>query len=315
MQWVEVTIRTTTLGSEAMSQVLFDEGVTGVSIEDMADVENLRTRHDEWDYMDEDIFSEHGNVVYVRGYFMRQPSTDQLVNRIMEKVVEITENAEEGFDVGLGEVLVKMVEEEDWSESWKQYYKPIEVGDRLVVKPEWEDYENREGRVVVELDPGAAFGTGQHETTLMCLELGEQYVRENDEVLDIGCGTGILGISAVMLGAKHALCIDRDEIAVSAGKRNARLNYCDDRVELRLGDLAKGVKGKYDVIFANIVADVIIEFLPAAKKLMNKNAHIIASGIIRDRESDVLKAAESCGLVVGKRLEQGEWIALVLQKK
>ena len=196
MQWVEVTIRTTTLGSEAMSQVLFDEGVTGVSIEDMADVENLRTRHDEWDYMDEDIFSEHGNVVYVRGYFMRQPSTDQLVNRIMEKVVEITENAEEGFDVGLGEVLVKMVEEEDWSESWKQYYKPIEVGDRLVVKPEWEDYENREGRVVVELDPGAAFGTGQHETTLMCLELGEQYVRENDEVLDIGCGTGILGISA-----------------------------------------------------------------------------------------------------------------------
>lgn len=315
MQWVEVTIRTTTLGSEAMSQVLFDEGVTGVSIEDMADVENLRTRHDEWDYMDEDIFSEHGNVVYVRGYFMRQPSTDQLVNRIMEKVVEITENAEEGFDVGLGEVLVKMVEEEDWSESWKQYYKPIEVGDRLVVKPEWEDYENREGRVVVELDPGAAFGTGQHETTLMCLELGEQYVRENDEVLDIGCGTGILGISAVMLGAKHALCIDRDEIAVSAGKRNARLNYCDDRVELRLGDLAKGVKGKYDVIFANIVADVIIEFLPAAKKLMNKNAHIIASGIIRDRESDVLKAAESCGLAVGKRLEQGEWVALVLQKK
>ena len=315
MQWVEVTIRTTTLGSEAMSQVLFDEGVTGVSIEDMADVESLRTRHDEWDYMDEDIFQEHGNVVYVRGYFMRQPSTDQLVNRIMEKVVEITENAEEGFDVGLGEVLVKMVEEEDWSESWKQYYKPIEVGRRLVVMPEWEEYEYPDARVIVELDPGAAFGTGQHETTLMCLELGERYIQENDEVLDIGCGTGILGISAVMLGAKHALCIDRDEIAVSAGKRNARLNNCDDRVELRLGDLAKGVRGKYDLIFANIVADVIMEHLPSAKKLMNRNAHIIVSGIIKDREQDVIAAVEKCGLQVLERMEQGEWVAFSLQKK
>lgn len=312
MQWVELTIRTTTQGADAMAQVLMDEGITGVSIEDAADLQLYRRKSDEWDYIDETIFADHGDVVYVKGYIAMEKEVQGAINRIMERAAQIAEMDEPGFDAGAGDVLVKLVQDEDWAENWKQYYKPFTVGEKLAVKPCWEDYDAK-GRTVVELEPGAAFGTGQHETTLMCLSLCEQYVTPESLVLDIGCGTGILGIAAVKLGAKFATSVDRDEVAVSACKHNAELNGCLASMEVIEGNLADKVRGKYDLIFANIVADAVISLLPQAKKLMAKGAAIVCSGIILDREDDVLQAAQVLGLCVDDRRNRGEWVALAFK--
>ena len=312
MQWVELTIRTTTQGADAMAQVLMDEGIAGVSIEDAADLQLYRRKSDEWDYIDETIFADHGDVVYVKGYIAMEKKVYGAINSIMERAARIAEMDEPGFDPGAGEVLVKLVQDEDWAENWKQYYKPFTVGERLAVKPCWEAYD-APGRTVVELEPGAAFGTGQHETTLMCLSLCERYVTPDSLVLDIGCGTGILGIAAVKLGAQFATSVDRDEVAVSACKHNAALNGCLDRMEVLEGNLADKVHGKYDLIFANIVADAVIALLPQAKHLMAKGATIVCSGIILEREADVLQAAQAQGLCVDARCNRGEWVALALK--
>ena len=314
MQWVEVTIRTNTMGAELMSQVLLDEGITGTSIEDHHDVEQYRRKSDEWDYVDENIFADHGDEVYVKGYIAMEAEVYGRVGRIMNRVADLVDMMEEqGVDVGRGEVLVSMVADEDWEENWKQYYKPFDVGARLSVTPCWEPYDAGE-RVLVQLEPGAAFGTGQHETTLMCLELCQLYAKPEAKVLDVGCGTGILGIAAVALGAAHALEVDRDEVAVHAAQHNAQLNDLSERVTCMEGNLADAVKGKYDLIFANIVADAVIALLPAAKKLMARGATLIASGIILDRETDVIEAVKHCGLRVADRRNRGEWIALAIQK-
>ena len=169
--------------------------------------------------------------------------------------------------------------------------------------------------MLVQLEPGAAFGTGQHETTLMCLELCQLYLKQDAKVLDVGCGTGILGIAAVMLGAHNALEVDRDEVAVNAARHNAQLNHLTaEQVICMEGNLADAVKGKYDLIFANIVADAVITLLPTAKKLMARGASMIASGIILDREADVNEAVKRCGLKVVDRRNRGEWVALAIQK-
>ena len=311
MRWVEVTVCTTSAGADAMSEMLMEHGVTGVSIEDRADVEMMQRRDDEWDYIDENIFSSLNGLVHVKAYLQENGNEQEKVASIRRRAMEIANDPLLDGDFGGGEVYTCSIADEDWSENWKKYYQPFNVGNRLAVRPCWLEYEP-ENRAVIELEPGAAFGTGLHETTLMCLQLCDSLATEGIRALDIGCGTGILAIGALLLGAQSALLVDRDEVAVAAARHNIERNRCTDRAIVWQGDLADGVDGKYDLIFANIVADAVIRLLPDAKNLLAEGGSIITSGIILEREQDVARAAEANGLVISERLNKGEWVALRL---
>lgn len=309
MRWIEVSIETTSEGADAMAEVLFGFGVSGVSIEDPNDIELYKRKSDEWDYLDESIFCDQNGVTFVKGYLT--PENAGFVDLIRSEAKRVATLPDLMVSFGTGNVSTREVMDEDWAENWKQYYHPFIVGRNLAVTPCWEDFE-APGRIVVRMEPGAAFGSGQHETTLMCLTLLDKVISDGDSVLDIGCGTGILGICAVCMGASEALLIDRDEIAVSAARHNAALNRVEDLVIVKKGDLADCVDGQYDIVFANIVADAVIALLPDMHRLLTENGCLIASGIIADREDDVIRAANAQGLSVDTHLRQGEWIALLL---
>lgn len=311
MQWIEITIHTTTSGADAMANVFFQLGISGVSIEDAADIALYQRESIEWDYIDETIFAGRNGDVRVKAYIQNEPNAARLVEAVRQKAQQVA--AVPGFDAGPGTVETRTLEEEDWSENWKQYYKPFTVGERLAVTPYWEPYDNADGRTVVTLEPGAAFGTGQHETTYLCLDLCQQYVRPGIRVLDVGCGTGILGIAAVQLGAGECLAVDRDEVAVAACRHNAALNDCQARVKPVQGNLADQAEGTYELVFANIVADAVIALLPEAKRHLAAEGTLIASGIILEREQDVLAAARAQGFAVKDRRAKGEWVALALE--
>ena len=311
MQWIEITIHTNTNGADAMADVFFSLGIAGVSIEDAADIALYQRESNDWDYIDESIFANRGGDVRVKAYIQDEPHAPAILEAVRQKAKAVADTP--GFDAGPGTVETQSLQEEDWSENWKQYYKPFTVGEKLAVTPDWEPYTADDGRCVVTLEPGAAFGTGQHETTYLCLDLCQRYVRPGARVLDVGCGTGILVIAAVLLGAKDCLAVDRDEVAVSACRHNVALNHCEGRVTPVHGNLADQAEGPYDLIFANIVADAVIALLPDAKRLLAENGTIIASGIILDRENDVWQAAKALGLSVKQRQNKGEWVALALE--
>ena len=200
--------------------------------------------------------------------------------------------------------------EQDWAEDGKKYYKPFRAGERLVIKPSWEPYEEKEGDLVLELDPGMAFGTGTHETTFMCMEQLEKYVKPGCKAIDVGCGSGILGLAAAKLGAGDVLAIDLDELAVKVAKENTEKNHLTDRVRVVHGDLLKQREEQADVIVANIIADVICALCGPVKRHLLPGGVFICSGIIREREDDVQCALAEAGYTVCNRLAKGEWVCL-----
>ena len=205
--------------------------------------------------------------------------------------------------------------EEDWANNWKKYFKPLPVGEKILICPSWEQTDNPDGRAILSIDPGMAFGTGGHDTTRLVLETLEKYVTEGVDFLDVGCGSGILSIAACLLGAGRALGIDIDALAVKTAIENGELNgLTAPKYEIRLGDLARDVDGKFPVIAANIVADAIIMLSPAIPALLAEDGVYIVSGIIDTREQDVLAALDKCGFSVTERHEHGGWICLVTKK-
>ena len=206
------------------------------------------------------------------------------------------------------------IEDTDWNENWKKYFHAIEIGEKLAVVPSWEKYENAQNRTVLNIDPGAAFGTGTHATTSLCLELLQDYVEESTKVLDIGCGSGILALSSILLGADSAVGVDIDAQSVKTAKENAVINNISEKTEFFVGDLTDKVSGKYNVVCANIVADVIIRLLPDAALFMAEDAVLIISGIIDIRKDDVLEAVEQNGFKVSKERYKDNWCAFVIEK-
>jgi ribosomal protein L11 methyltransferase len=202
------------------------------------------------------------------------------------------------------------VREEDWANSWKAYYKPVRVSERIVIKPTWEDYPSSPGELVIELDPGMAFGTGTHPTTVMCIKLLEKIIQGGETVFDIGTGSGVLAVTAAKLGAQAVKAVDIDEIAVKAASENVILNDVSDVVEVMTGNLLDRVQGQADIVVANIVADVIIKVCPDAVKAVRKGGQFIASGIIDTRKEDVLAAVQKNGLVIMEVCQEGDWVSL-----
>ena len=234
-----------------------------------------------------------------------------IVTYIEEKVNEIKEL---GINVGEGKVESEVKYEKDWADTWKQYYKPVLVGERIVVKPIWEEYEPKGNELVVELDPGMAFGTGTHETTRMCIQALERYVNEDATVFDVGCGSGILTIAAAKLGAKLSVGVDLDPVAVESSKENVTYNKLNN-IEILEGNLVEVIDGKADVVVANILAEIICILTDDVKRVLKDNGIFITSGIIHDRVEMVCEKLEATGFEVIEKNRDGEWNCIVAKLK
>ncbi|WP_296971249.1 50S ribosomal protein L11 methyltransferase [Tepidanaerobacter sp. EBM-38] len=306
MNWVEIKVKTTTEAIEAVSNIFYEAGVAGVVIEDPKIY--LRP-HDpeEWDYLDipEGLDFE---VAQVTGYLIEDSSLAERTQAIRDRISELPSY---GLDIGKGEVVLTTISETDWSSAWKKYYKPTHIGKNIVVKPSWEVYKPERDEIVVELDPGMAFGTGTHETTMLCLEILEKYIKNGITVIDVGCGSGILSIASGKLGAEQVLAIDRDENAVRIARENIKRNDLETCVRAIKGDKLQNINFKADIIVANIIADVIIDLSKDVALCLKDNGVFIASGIIKDRKLSVIEALEKNGFDLVEQFEKGEWVALV----
>ena len=313
MNWMEYTVLTTTEGSELISQVLEDAGSNGTMIEDKNDVAANQRPEGRWDIIDEAIAERIGDDVKVTGYF---EVDDRLPDRLafIESELRRLKGMDLGMDLGKLETLRHDVAEEDWTESWKAAFKPFRLGAHMVVRPSWEAVDLQPGDHEIEIDPGMAFGTGSHETTGMCVELVEKYVRPGDRVIDIGTGTGILAIAAAHMGAKPVLATDLDAVAVRVAAENARINGFGDVIETRCGDLLEVVDESADVVIANIIADVIIMLAAPVRPHIADGGVFICSGIAANRRQDVLDALETAGYAVLDVLDEGEWCAIAARK-
>ncbi|MBF7082607.1 50S ribosomal protein L11 methyltransferase [Desulfallas sp. Bu1-1] len=302
-RWLEIFVFCSRETVEAVANIMNEAGSGGVVIEDPAlIVEYLSKGNAETLSPLLKVPPERETVV--KGYYLCDCSVSDRLEEISRRLGEL------GVRWRTGEVR-----DEDWVNSWRAYYKPLKVGKRLVVKPSWEDYTAGAGEIVIDMDPGMAFGCGTHETTAACLELLEELVRGGEEVYDVGTGSGILAVAAALLGARRVTAVDIDELAVRTARENAERNGVSDRVAVVQGNLLNNLAGPgADLVVANIIADVIIRLAPGAAAALKPGGRLIASGIIRERAGEVCQALLCAGLEPERELAKGEWVALVNRK-
>lgn len=325
MKWLEVSVTTTQQMSDAVSDLLLELGSNGV---EMVDPEAFRQvqRDNAWlDYTDEGFLDQYGDDVVVRGYFQDGRDPEALRAELLAALGAMGRDGAAGNESAAGmnlpvsgsasnastQVIVVVRDDSEWKDVWKDYYKPFELAPGFIVKPSWEEYDPKPGETILELDPGMAFGTGTHETTRMCAEFAVAVTRPGDVVLDVGCGTAILGITAAKCGASRVLAIDVDDAAVRTARENVSRNAVADRVEVVHGVLDDVVPLPCDVLLVNIIADVIIQLAPAFRAYMAPDAEIVLSGIIRDRQADVVAAMERENFFMRAEKTMGEWVAMV----
>jgi len=314
MQWCEAVVHTTTEGSDIVSELLMRLGAVGTEIIDRADVPDPDKPGVYWELYDKKLLENMPEDVLVKGWFAQDEHTHDVLGNVRQQLSELLQS-DFGLDLGTLTLDMQNVADEDWSENWKKYYKPFRIGSHLVVKPTWEPYTARKGDLVIELDPGMAFGTGTHETTNMCMQLPEKHLSSGLRVMDVGTGSGILAIAAARLGATDILAIDIDPDAVKVAKENVALNGVEKQVRVVVGDLCKSEAMPCELAVANIVADAICMLAGPLTRHLVKDGLLICSGIIREREQDVLAAAKEAGYTVYDRIEKGEWVALCLRNE
>lgn len=308
--WVEIKIKTTTEAVEAITNILFENGAQGAMIEDPKDFLFQKAHEYDWDYVEEDVFNTDDENVYIKTYISEE---NDVVTFIESIKIRISELRNFGIDIGAGEIYTDNVNEEDWANNWKKYYKPTKIGNSIVIKPEWEEYSPSEGDLVIHMDPGMAFGTGNHETTSMCIENLEKYVSEKSTVFDIGCGSGILGIVASKLGAKNVVGIDIDEMAVKVANENIQKNNVQDTMTAIAGNMTDKIEegAKADIVVANIIADIIMKMSGDVRKLLKDDGIFISSGIILAKVDEVLENLKDNGFEVVDVIKKGEWSCIV----
>ncbi|ATD54696.1 50S ribosomal protein L11 methyltransferase [Clostridium chauvoei] len=309
--WIEVRVITKSEALEPISGIFYGLDCKGVAIEDPNDILGREQGPLTWDFADINVLEHKGTVAVVKAYFAEEDNIEEILVYINEKIKELKDM---GIDVGEGKVENEKMFEEDWANNWKKYYKPTKVGSKIVVKPTWEDYETKNDELLVELDPGMAFGTGTHETTRMCIQALERYVKEDSTVFDVGCGSGILAISAAKLGAKLAVGVDLDPVAVESAKENVNFNNLDN-IEILYGNLVEVIDGKADIVVANIIAEIICILTEDVKRVIKEGGYFITSGIIHDRVEMVTKKLEETGFEVLEINKDGEWNCIVAKLK
>lgn len=307
-EWLEVSIITTSEAVEAVNGILYNTDVKGVSIEDPNDIEFKKKHPGDWDYFDETLLKVKDGTT-IKAYYKEDENFNEYIEYIKKSIDNLSEF---GIDKGAGVVTVNTVNEADWENNWKKYYKPTKVGARAVVKPIWEDYKKEDYELVVELDPGMAFGTGTHETTRMCVQALERYVKNDLTVFDIGTGSGILAITAAKLNAKKVIGVDLDTVAVDSAKQNVKYNDINN-IEIIHGNLMEVIDGKANIVVANIIADIIMLLTPDVLKFLEKGGYFISSGIIKDRAEEVIDTLKKNRFDILEVNNQGEWICIVAQ--
>ncbi|SFQ07890.1 ribosomal protein L11 methyltransferase [Lachnospiraceae bacterium XBB1006] len=316
MKWKEFTIKTTTMAEELVCNMLYERGITSVEI-----IDNVPLTKEEVEEMYIDIEAElppdEGDGA-VRFYLEEDADEKQMLDSVKEGLQELAEF----MDIGEGSIVTSETEDVDWINNWKEFFKPFYLDD-ILIKPHWEAIpQGAKYRALIEIDPGTSFGTGQHETTQLCIRGLEKYMKEEDAVLDLGCGSGILSVIALKLGAKHAVLTDIDPICEQAAIDNMEMNHLTkDMYDIHIGNLIDDEKlqqtvgeNAYDVVLANILADVIIPMAPAAYRAVKRGGTFITSGIIDFKEDAVKEALTAAGFTIKEVNHMGEWVGIIAEK-
>ena len=315
MQYVELTIHTTTEASEIISDIMWNYTDYGVTICDRADIIALQTAKETtfWDYIDDELTEDKNCDVLVKCY-IAETDAPKMIADILKDIQDAKERSQGAIPFGTLEETKRTVDGDDWINVWKKHFRPIHLG-KIVVVPEWIEYTPSADEKVVLLDSNMAFGTGEHETTSMCVELMQEYVSPDTVCIDVGCGSGILGISAIKLGAPKAYLTDIDPIAVDSALHNSQLNGVAEKTVVAHSNLLDNTDVQGDVVFANITGEVLKLLAPSMPKNLKKDGVLILSGIIESRLEMVKTAYEEVGLEVLSQVQKGEWFALVLRHK
>lgn len=319
MEWIEVFVAVSQTGLEPIAGLLYECGLTGLMISDEADFQEfLEAPNRDWDYVADELVEEKQKLETGITFFLRDNlyGREQLAQ--IKSALSVIQEQEKELDLGSLEMTMKNVQEEDWANNWKKYFKPFPVGEKIMIKPSWEELTEATDKVVLKIDPGHIFGTGTHETTQLCMELIETYLKKDDVVLDIGCGSGILSIASLLLEAKEADAVDIDpnamEIAYENSDRNdiprEKYHVCAGNI-LEDETLHQKYSGKkYDMVEANIVADVIIALTKKVPDYIKDGGIFLCSGIIIERKEDVLSALTAGGYSVLEVKEKKGWVAI-----
>lgn len=312
MNWNEISVSTTTLAVEIISNIFIESGSKGVMIEDPSDFHLQGQDPLAWDYMEKEVFDFGHEDVRVIGYFSSEEDINEKISEI-EKRLDYVKSLD--LDTGSLEIFKKEVKQENWENEWKKYFNVQKVSKSIVIKPSWEEYSAKEGEKIIDIDPGMAFGTGTHETTRMCINAIEKYMKKGDSLIDIGCGSGILSIAAAHLGAEKVIAVDLDKLAVKVSKENVDLNGFSNIIDVRYGDLTDVIEEKADVIVANIIADIIAKLSENIADFMKEGAYFISSGIINDKKDFVISKLKENNFDIIEEKNDGEWNCIVSKVK
>ena len=311
MKWSEISIHTTQEAVEPVSNVLHEAGASGVVIEDPHELVKTRdtTFGEIYDLSPED-YPEEG--VIIKAYLPVNSFLKETVEEIKEALNQLLLY---NIDLGYNTVTVSEVNEEEWATAWKKYYKPVKVSERITITPTWEEYDKvNEDELIIELDPGMAFGTGTHPTTVLCLQTLERHLTEGDQVIDVGTGSGVLSIAAAKLGASQVLALDLDEVAVKVARLNIKLNKVQDIVSVKQNNLLENINRGPDLIVANILAEVIVRMTDNAFSELKPGGTFITSGIIEGKKNEVKTAITSSGFDILEVMVMEDWLAIVAKK-
>ena len=321
MKYIELKIHASRQGIEAVLPLLMGYGIESVSVDDPADLDTIKDKENpyEWDYIDESL-NRHPDREPVLSVWLDDTGENrEIVQNIKIDILKL--KAEEqyltfGPDADFGRLYVETgtVDDEAWKDKWKEYFKPAKITERIVVRPTWEDYEAKAGELVLEIDPGTAFGTGTHETTSLCMKLLEKYAAGGIRVIDVGCGSGILSVAAALLGCKYVLGTEIDSEAVQIARENVTMNGVASQVKVLEADLLKGIPYKADIIVANLMHNLVMQLAPDAYTHLDEGGVFISSGILLEKRDQVAAAVEAAGFEILEIPEDGEWCAIAARR-
>ncbi|MBN6888927.1 ribosomal protein L11 methyltransferase [Cytobacillus horneckiae] len=312
MKWSEISVHTTNEAVEPISNILHEAGASGVVIEDPFElIKERRDQYGEIYQLDPNDYPDEG--VIVKAYLPINSFLGESVEEIKESINNLIQF---NIDIGKNEVNISEVNEEEWATAWKKYYHPVKISERFTIVPTWEEYTPvSSDELIIELDPGMAFGTGTHPTTVMCIQALERTVKSGDNIIDVGTGSGVLSIAAAMLGSNKVSALDLDEVAVNSARINIKLNKVHDAVEVSQNNLLDGVNEQVDVVVANILAEVILRFTDDVASAVKKDGYFIASGIIQQKKQEVKDAIISAGFEIVETLQMEDWVAIIGKRK